>query len=333
MDLTDICKYLKCSVIPHTSKGFVIHETFRQGLSNQEALDGIDAFRNFLYEFYDTISNNKELFTTKKSAGYKPNDTINGSYPIISKAAEVLYGMGVSGTLNATPETVDLFDLLSDKMNGRTLLNGLKLMALAQANIRNKPHEYEKTFMRGDFHPLASAKPVKQSVNISEFVESSPPKTKEFVLEMDNFLTVNECKVESNLNRFRGSCSFTYTSQKLKLNICFFQISIKGLEMQVELTHKQDLQNTLLALPKDARNEYLSKARKFCGEPNCVSGNIPIEIEGEVFKLRCRGYITNNPEPEQLQFIEQFIKARLEYISTLSKDDLSGRTKYQCHTY
>ena len=210
------------------------------------------------------------------------------------------------------------------------LLIGLKLIAEAQANIKNKPYEYEKTFMRCDFYPLASMKPMIQRVNIREFINSLPPETREWILKMDSFLTENGCKTDSNLNRFRGNCTFTYTSKKLKQVVCKFQIGISGCEVKVVLAHRQDLEKVLLAQSEDVRSEYLSKLNKFCGEPTCAAGNLAIEIAGKTYQPRCDGYILRNPTLEQLKYLEKFIMIRKEYVDSLTTEDLSERVRFNC---
>jgi len=202
------------------------------------------------------------------------------------------------------------------------LLTGLKLIAQAQANIKNKPHEYEKTFMRCDFYPLASTKPMIQKVNIHEFVDSQPPEVQEWILKMNSLLTENGCKVDDNLNRFRGSCTFAYMSRKHKKRVCQFQIGISGFIVCVSLADKQDLEKVLRALPDDVRSEYITNETKGCGGCNTFECGINLDFEeaGKIYRV-CTGsgYIRRNPTPEQFKMIERFIDIRREYLNKINK--------------
>ena len=105
-DLRFVCDYLKRLIIPQTPAGFKVAEPFRYGLSDEELLKGITAFRTFLYDLYDKIADDAGVFDVEKGKKYDPEsgeDSIQKCFPIINEIAVVLSTLGFYGKLETEP--------------------------------------------------------------------------------------------------------------------------------------------------------------------------------------------------------------------------------------
>jgi len=97
-DLHDVCGYLKSLIIPHTPSDFVIAEPFRHGLSNDELLKGIAAFRGFLQELYDKISVGNSYIDATKG-----EDSVQKCFTLVRDVAVILSTLGLYGRLETEP--------------------------------------------------------------------------------------------------------------------------------------------------------------------------------------------------------------------------------------
>ncbi|MCL2360485.1 MAG: hypothetical protein FWC73_01570 [Defluviitaleaceae bacterium] len=181
--------------------------------------------------------------------------------------------------------------------NDESLLTGLKLMALAQANVRAKYDRYSTILMRGDFYPLANAKPKPPIVNITEYVNTQPPDIKEWVIGLDELLA-QSCKVVGEVRYFLCDGIFTYSSRKTKKVVCKIDLRAKNSSVIPNANHLEDSKDILNQLTEFMLDTMRSKNRncKACSElnnPNFVNcpygGGEPYKFsyKGEDFEL-CR---------------------------------------------
>jgi len=111
--------------------------------------------------------------------------------------------------------------------NGDSLLTGLKLMALAQSNVKAKYDRYSSIIMRGDFYPLANAQPKPPIVNIIEYANTQPPEIREWIINLDELL-IQSCKVVGETQYSLCAGIFVYTSRITKQRICKIDLRAKN---------------------------------------------------------------------------------------------------------
>ena len=333
MNLADISNHLKTAIIPQTPKDFIIAETFKLGLPDDELKAGITAFRYFLYNLYDALAANKDRFDVKTS---NLNGTFPARFPIIEDLGTLLFSLGFHGKLETEPRAelivhggdllkiskmqkyrhlnkmskrrkMELFDFLSDLgfyfvdadfstnidfsnmgafyvqyENDDSMLIGLKLMALAQVNVKAKYDRYSTIFMRGDFYPLANAEPKPPIVNIIEYANTQPPEIKEWVINLDKLLT-QSCKVAGEVRYSLCDGIFAYTSRKTKKLICKIVLRAKNSSIIPNANHFGSPGNILSELTENMLDVMRSKNRncRFCSELNnpnfvkCMHGGAP----------------------------------------------------------
>jgi len=346
-DLALICNHLKAAVIPHTPVDFNIAQKFKLGLSDEELIAGIAAFRTFLYELYDALANSKDRFDVNTS---KLDATLPKRFPIIEDLGAILFPLGFHGRLETEPKTelvvygtdllevskmqkykhmnkmtnrrkIELFDFLSEMgfyfedadfsnkvdfsntdvfyvqyENDDLMLVGLKLMAMAQANIKAKYYRYSTVFMRGDFYPLANTEPKPPIVNFIEYVNTQVAEIKEWLIDLDMLLS-QSCKVAGEVRYSLCDGIFTYTSRKTKKIICKIDLRAANSSIIPSANHFENLRNILTELPEEMFNVMRSRNRgcRYCSELNslhfvqCMHGGEPYKFshKGEDFEL-CR---------------------------------------------
>jgi len=181
--------------------------------------------------------------------------------------------------------------------NDDSLLVGLKLMALAQANVKAKYDQYSTMLMRGDFYPLANTKPELPIVNIVEYVNTQPPDIKEWVIGLDELLT-QSCKVVGEVRYFLCDGIFSYTSRKTKNVVCKIDLKAKNSSVIPNVNHFEKSSDILNQLTEFMLDTMRNKNRNCynCSElnnPNFVKcpngGGEPHRFshKGEDFEL-CR---------------------------------------------
>jgi len=153
--------------------------------------------------------------------------------------------------------------------NDNSMLIGLKLMALAQANVKTKFDRYSTMLMRGDFYPLANEKPKLPNVNITEYVNTQPSDIKEWVIGLDELLS-QSCKVTGELRYFLCDGIFTYTSRKTKNVICKIDLRAKNSSVIPNVNHFEKSNVILNQFTDSMLNMMRSKNRncKNCSELN-----------------------------------------------------------------
>jgi len=170
------------------------------------------------------------------------------------------------------------------------MLTGLKLMALAQANIKAKYDRYSTTLMRGDFYSLANTTPRPPIVNIVEYANTQPSDIKEWAIGLDELLT-QSCKVTGEVRYFLCDGIFTYTSQKTKKVICKIDLRAKNSSVTPNVNHFENSNDILNHFTEFMLDTMRSK-HKNCG--NCSKLNIPDFVKcpygkGEPHRLSCKG--------------------------------------------
>ena len=177
-DLTDVCSYLKGLIIPSTPSGFTVAPPFRHGLTDDELLQGISAFRTFLHNLYDKISADKNRFDMPKAKNYAPEageDSIQKCFPIINDIAVVLWTLGMYGKLETEPRkelTVVGSDLL-------TPLSSTKPPAINKLNSKRKIDAFNFLADMGFYF---------EDLNLSENLDLSKTGTFYVTYENDDFV-------------------------------------------------------------------------------------------------------------------------------------------------
>jgi len=174
--------------------------------------------------------------------------------------------------------------------NDDSLLIGLKLMALAQSNVKAKFDRYSTMLMRGDFYPLANEKPKLPNVNIAEYVNTQPLDIKEWVIDLDETLS-QYCKATGELRYFLCDGVFTYTSRKTKNVICKIYLRAKNSSVIPNANHFEKSNDILNQLTDTMINTMRNK-HKNCG--NCSELNKPYFIKcpyggGEPYRFTLNG--------------------------------------------
>ena len=106
MNLSDYCQYSKALIVPRIDDDFQIADRFRHGLSDEEIRSGIDAFREFLYTFYDKLSAEKDsidIIASKKYNPYDKRDKYNARvcFPTLHDLTMCLFTLGIRGNLDS----------------------------------------------------------------------------------------------------------------------------------------------------------------------------------------------------------------------------------------
>jgi len=312
---------MKNVIIKSTPDDFTAVERFRYGLTDEEIIAGINAFRIFLYELYDKIS--------------AENPKIE-----ISEFAAILYFMGIQGKLELEPRrelivcgndllaktkrksqphqamkkmsakrVAEIFEFLSDmgfyfeeidyskpiklsetgmfyvsNESDSNIITGLKLLAKAQENMPTEWDRLQNGFMRCDFYPLASETPLERDMIMANFVDTQPHDIKEWLLDLDKLLTDNDCYTDAEIWDY---ATVTYTSRKTKQMICRVDMKISGSTITPNTRNAKCLDEITPKL-SDAFLSALKEDGCACGR-GCKKGPYRISHNGEEY-LSC-----NNP--------------------------------------
>jgi len=114
--LSHVCDYHKALIIPGMPDDFVVAERFRNGLTDEEIRKGFIAFREFLYNFYDRLSENRNNIDAITGIKYDPygdtsdngNGNINHCFPIFRDIAYTLFALGIFGRLDKSEMKLNL---------------------------------------------------------------------------------------------------------------------------------------------------------------------------------------------------------------------------------
>jgi len=209
--------------------------------------------------------------------------------------------------------------------NDDLMLTGLKLMALAQANIKAKYYRYSTILMRCDFYPLANIEPKPPVVNIAEYANTQPPEIKEWVINLDKLLT-QSCKVTGEIRYFLCDGVFAYTSRKTKKVICKIYLRATHSSIIPNVCHFENSSNILAELSENMLNYMRSKNKscRNCSERNdpyfvhCMHGGEPhrFSYEGEDFELcRFSGFEFSLCDVKERAVLKKWIEHELDWGS------------------
>ncbi|MDR2570196.1 MAG: hypothetical protein LBD23_07845, partial [Oscillospiraceae bacterium] len=153
--------------------------------------------------------------------------------------------------------------------NGDSLLTGLKLMALAQSNVKAKYDRYSSIIMRGDFYPLANAQPKPPIVNIIEYANTQPPEIREWLIDVDELLT-QSCNVIGETQYSLCAGIFVYTSRITKQKVCKIDLRAKNNFITPSANHFRNSNNILNDFTENMLDTIRNKNRKcrVCSEHN-----------------------------------------------------------------
>ena len=373
MNLADISNHLKAAVISDTPEDFIIAETFRLGLSDEELMAGITAFRYFLYELYDALASNKDRFDVKTS---NQDGTIPARFPIIEDLGTLLFSLGFHGKLETEPRNelivygedllkvskmqkyrhlnkmskrrkMELFDFLADLgfyfedadfsanidfsktgvfyvqyENDDSMLIGLKLMALAQANVKAKYDRYSTILMRGDFYPLENTEPKPPTVNLVDYANTQTPEIKEWLIDLNKVL-IQSCKVAGRSQYSLCGGVFEYTSRKTKNRVCTINLLARGCSIIPSANHLENQSNLLNELTPDMLAIMRDRNRRcrFCSELNnlmfvkCMHGGKPYMFshEREDFEIcRFTGFEFSLNNAKEREVLKKWIEMELD---------------------
>lgn len=218
-------------------------------------------------------------------------------------------------------------DIFNVEYEDHFFVIGLKLMAQAQANIKNL--DLAAVMMRGDYRPLVNAIPKKQVIQISDYATSCQVDIKHWIVNLDKFLLENGCKVVAKGMKilYRGNGSFEYTSKKTKLKICHIDIRIAGAQITLYGNHFAETDNIINELPDDML--HIVKNNKGC-KP--CSGPMTCTMVGRYFPftqnnqehLCCGGgfrYELN--ENTDLQLLKKWIEKELDWNHSATPEEIS----------
>jgi hypothetical protein len=300
--------------ITHIPDDFKVAESFRFGLTDGEIIQGIEAFRVFLYALYDKIAVD--------------------DFPVIPEISALLYYMGAQGRLETEPvptlivngsdlliknkknsqahqavkkmtskRAAELFTFLSDmgfyfegidytkqvklaeigvfhitNENDSHIIVGLKLLAAAQAHILTDWERLQFHFMRCEFHPLESEASQWYDVKLLDCVNTQPPAIKEWLIDLHTFLTAHGCTAEGGFYEY---ANFTYTAPKSKKMICRIDMPLSGCTLVPNTVKVKCLDGIAPTLSED-----FIKALKEGGctcERKCKRGPYKIIYKGETY--------------------------------------------------
>ena len=128
---------------------------------------------------------------------------------------------------------------------------GLKLIADAMINNTyyiKLENLFGPVFLRGDFYPLANAKPKKHIIHINEYASPQTPEIREWIKSIDNLLTNNGCTMVVSDGKFqytkRGK-SVTYGM------VCIIEMGITGCFITPGVNHLANPDSITRILPDD----------------------------------------------------------------------------------
>ena len=192
---------------------------------------------------------------------------------------------------------------------------GLKLLAQAQANVKDKYYKLSDVFMLGDFRPLANLQPKPRVVTLKGLVGGQAPEVKKWVLDIDEFLTEAGCKQTTD------GTSFTYTLKGGKKQICKIYLDITGASIRPNTSHfangKQDYKFTGDMLKH-------MRGRRACGicaekDPNFVhcshGGPYRLTHDDELFEsCRYDGFTFPLGGAKEREILRKWVEAELAHI-------------------
>jgi hypothetical protein len=247
--------YLKKVMVSHTPPDFVAADSFRFGLTNEEIVNGINAFRSFLYKLYDTTADDALMALLyfmgvqgRLEAAPERKLIINGSdlltktkkHSIPHQAIKKLSGKRAAQYFALLAEMGFCFENIdcskavklaeagvfhvSNKNDGDIIV-GLKLLAKAHRHVLSDWERLQYHFMRCDFYPLASETSQWYGVRFFDCVDTQPPEIKKWLVDLHTLLTESGCAVDGDIFEY---ANFTYTLSKPNRVVCRIDMHESG---------------------------------------------------------------------------------------------------------
>ncbi len=128
--LKDLAEHLKSIIPADIPENYDINPVFNYITSEENIRDGVLAFREFLYQFFDYIIADADLYDKPKKKADKTTDTVSLAieYPFLRDIAMVLIHIGIHGELSKSGDSL--------------ILNGIKLYTALKGARVSKIHEY-----------------------------------------------------------------------------------------------------------------------------------------------------------------------------------------------
>ncbi len=198
------------------------------------------------------------------------------------------------------------------------LVVGLKLLAEAQTKKKTTYYNLKEVFMRCDFYPLSQKNVKVKDLNFNLFLSPHSQEIREWIIDIDKYLTDNGCSVASEINNFNSNIILIYTSRKTGDKICKISLGIEGCKAFPYGRHFASEDNILSYLPEsmftpltDGKNLCTGCASK---RPDLVPHNIRYTIEGKSY-ARCHGkgfgYSLDNADEREV--IGRWIEMEIEW--------------------
>lgn len=128
--LREIAEYLKSIIPAEIPEAYPVNPVFSDIADNETIYRGVLAYRDFLYQLFDYIIADAELYDNPKKVSEKTTDTVNLEleYPFLRNISVVLVHMGIYGELNKNGDAL--------------ILSGSQLHAVLKGARVTKSYEY-----------------------------------------------------------------------------------------------------------------------------------------------------------------------------------------------
>lgn len=165
----------------------------------------------------------------------------------------------------------------------------------------------------------------KIKVDINEYASSQPSQVRGWVLEIDKYMTENNCRVVSSVvsNKKRTDGKFTYTSKRTKKSVCIINFGTSGNYISMRgnhFTHLNGKESILEHLPEDLFSFVMKGAGCELGhclnldysvnqDNYCVHGNAEVFEYNKQKSYRCphNGWRFNLNETTNFEMLSKWI--------------------------
>lgn len=114
--LTDLARYLTCTLVPETQDSYGIKPVYELAASPEMIREGVLAFRPFLCRLFDELEDAGDIYDTSKKVAheYENRTGLSVYFPFLHNVNTMLIRMGYYGTLEKDAEVLvcgsDMFD-------------------------------------------------------------------------------------------------------------------------------------------------------------------------------------------------------------------------------
>ena len=186
------------------------------------------------------------------------------------------------------------------------LIMGLKLIAKAQANIKSDYDKLGSAFMRCDFYPLENETPQKHTAKIADCVNWLPPKIRDWIMNLDKYLTENDCRIDNN---FSDSVHFIYISRKSKKWVCKIEMRTTGCLVKPNCNNSNSI---VPVLTENMINILKARFCIKCTEQCKVGGPFELKHNGKTNKIcRFEGFKFPIDNVDERKILKKWIEMEL----------------------